>query len=143
MIREIKFRAWDKKRGKLLTVFSMAFDVNTHSVDTVWCAELMDEVADGFDINDVELMQFTGLTDKQGKEIYEGDILRMTRRKRRGRGCSEEVVTYCCEVKFFAAAFRVESLPPTPKWSMPLSIEFDDPEVIGNIYQNPDLIPHS
>jgi len=69
-MREIKFRAWNKERQKILDVF----DINFRTPATVQILDenyvLYDELFDC-----VELMQFTGMPDNEGNNVYEGDIL--------------------------------------------------------------------
>lgn len=66
-MRQIKFRIWSKNAGKMLNYYE--FGGNVHPVqDTQTCIELRHPVS-------VILMQYTGLKDKAGTDIYEGDIL--------------------------------------------------------------------
>lgn len=60
-MREIKFRAWDKNNNKMVFVGDKY-------------AKTYGQMIDMFE--DEDLMQFTGLHDAKGKEIYEGDIIR-------------------------------------------------------------------
>lgn len=68
MNREIKFRVWDKKSKKLhYDITGFEFGVK----------EMTGVFIDGdfYNKENIELMQYTGLKDKNGVEIYEGDIL--------------------------------------------------------------------
>jgi len=64
-MKEIKFRAWDKRE--------MVYNIDLVFNAEVCLNEQIEELSDR-----VVLMQFTGLIDKEGKEIYEGDIISYT-----------------------------------------------------------------
>jgi uncharacterized phage protein (TIGR01671 family) len=117
MPREIKFRAWDKELGRMfdfnrLVVIAGRIEIDFHPYleAKTW--------------NRLELMQFTGLKDKNGKEIYEGDVIRM---KSTGARTIHEV-------KFRDGSFEVSLIP------IQHAFVRTDPEIIGNIYENPDLL---
>ena len=84
---------------------------------------------------DVDLMQYTGLKDKHGVEIYEGDIV----------DCERHGFT--TSIEYYGGAFRCRSE------GVPLSLYIDECyadkddnnqlEVIGNIYENPELLKES
>ncbi len=69
--------------------------------------------------------QFTGLLDKSDKEIYEGDIIKHTRGN--------------CEVYFHHGAFVI-TYPETKQWHLLNYGGAGNLEIIGNIYENPDLL---
>ena len=70
-------------------------------------------------------MQFTGLKDKNGKEIYEGDVVRYSANK-------EEHIS---EVVYIESFFGVEKHTGILSSFYPI-------EIIGNIYENPELLKH-
>jgi uncharacterized phage protein (TIGR01671 family) len=69
MNREIKFRAWDKEKKEMREVTSLNF------YDEYMWVEETPMTGDKLPIEGTPLMQFTGLKDKNGKEVYEGDVV--------------------------------------------------------------------
>ena len=115
-MREIKFRAWDVKYKRMSLVSSIDFKKNL--IYTTWWEENKKRLKKDKtnEISDLVLMQFTGLKDKNGKEIYEGDIVK-------GEVENNKFISV---VEFQNGGFSINTL-----W---------EPEVIGNIFENPELI---
>lgn len=82
-MREIKFRAWQKTHNKML------FD---------WCGQLINAMKEPSER--IILMQYTGLKDKNGKEIYEGDIILVQKRYKGKRNGKEQIVVTWVETPF-------------------------------------------
>lgn len=89
-----------------------------------------------YDFDEIEFMQSTGLVDKNGKEIFWGDILRIE------TGCSWlEVVSYSQEKAMFVTeeVNRKFKTPESPLYEL-FNTNIFKLEVIGNIYENPELL---
>ena len=125
MNREIKFRAWDKKEKRMLPVDAVNF-FNKSIVSN----QARGEHSGGqFGFIESELMQYTGLKDKNGKEIYEGDIVSWF--DDLGDHGHPFVIKYN-EAQFLLTI-------PSEKldgWYL----GGKEIEVIGNIYENPELL---
>ncbi len=142
MSREIKFRAWHKKRRIMAEVLS---HIHNGRVEVSICD------SGPFlwrDVEDIEVMQYTGLKDKNGVEIYEGDILQTggtTWLKDYQHGVNENQAFQ--EVKRLEVAYCGTSfIGKNKKYKdgYPLSTillhDNDGLLVIGDIHQNPELI---
>lgn len=113
-MREIKFRAWDKEHKKM----------RGHTDPQTIQAVLF-----GNDYNGrVVVMQYTGLHDKNGKEIYEGDIVKQ--------------IKDICIIKSCVGGFECKMVAGPQKESTFIFNYLSDKycEVIGNIHDNPSLL---
>lgn len=122
VMRDIKFRAWDYERKQYNFTGKSVLDL------AVWYGRT--EGRDNPFYGTEELEQFTGLKDKKGKEVYEGDFLRL-------KGGSIWRVEWC------NLAWQINKMPwdeenePADRYEM---YEMGVCEIIGNIHQNPKLI---
>ena len=120
-----KFRAWD---GSSLSRMYSPLEVMVGDSD-IW---IFDEDSEGNEWivnNDLSLMQSTGLTDKNGEEIFEGDVVKMAKNV-----YSEP--TYYEVVRHRGGAYRLES----KQYGCELWLRHTDCEIAGNIYENPELV---
>jgi len=141
-MREIKFRAWDKKQLRMLSVYSLSkplvtvIDYKTTGKEAIEANPMvnLNEVEPYRDIpsNEVELMQFTGLKDKNGKEIYEGDVVEY-----KNPVFTSDIRKDRVEWDEWYAGFD-----PFCNHGVDISYKIDglDVGIIGNIYENPALL---
>jgi len=114
-MREIKFRAWGETEGEM-----------TYSGDWEGLRHLARHMQ--YSDGSLHIMQYTGLHDKNGKEIYEGDVVK-------------NEFGECGVVEWVGGGFCSKYFPP---WSWDIMQPFDgimeSQTVIGNRYENPELL---
>ena len=127
-MREIKFRAWDKK--KKIMYDNVSFSSDNYSPRRITSPDI--DILKFVNYDDCELIQYTGPKDKNGNEIYEGDLVEWDGKIfiiEYEKGC------YWLHSKkndsgVYIGGVYILSIEATP-------CEF---EIIGNIYENPELI---
>lgn len=136
-MRKFKFRAWDKYNKTMWysgeheesinnCEFDIFFDIETHELKAV----IIKEIDVGlpkmmYDEYDLPLMQYTGLKDKNGVEIYEGDII-------------EYKTVYEWDrkpIKRAEVVFENGMFSPAG-----MIMDLNRSKIIGNIYENPELL---
>lgn len=124
-MKEIKFRVWDKENKEMLDVEYLHWDDCTKefSIRTTMYTDYFDE-------QDMILMQFTGLHDKNGKEIYEGDIVQIL-----GGEYEQGFHEWDEKVQIKDLIYDGYNLMMTISQIGNKAIK-----VIGNIYENPELL---
>jgi len=123
-MREIKFRAWDIKAKSMINEV-WEIGLGSKNNPESWL------VGDDRQIDSFELMQYTGLKDKNGKEIYEGDIVKSNLE-------SNDWIFVHLTDKEDEDGFRIFYIEDI--FSRQKITHRDDLEVIGNIYENSKLL---
>jgi uncharacterized phage protein (TIGR01671 family) len=132
-MREIKFRAWDKNRKSWLSKANHSIMMNGEFMYN-WGdkTELMGVLPDT--PKEIEVMQYTGLKDKNGVEIFENDFIKY---------CKKIYVIKWRKAKFemIDKTFTGKDFLGQPLVSPSLSMRHEeDLEVIGNIWENTELL---
>ena len=142
-MREIKFRAWDKLIKEMFNVEIINFQERRVYKDTVSYRKF----------EDIELIQYTELKDKNNKEIYEGDVVKLVHT---GIEISadrlEDLKRFVGIIKYENGIFKIvrteKSLIESKYFEMEqkkvseifIYSKLYDLEVVGNIYENPELL---
>ena len=132
----IKFRAWIKTEKRMVetdNLLDIDYEYNEVQTQEVYFVNGLpdDRDLESFSFEDVILMQSTGLKDKNGKEIFEGDIVDYKGRK--------AVVKWHGSYASFIYRFVDDLQERVSDWD-PLFLAYYHFEVIGNIYENPELL---
>lgn len=125
-----RFRAWDG--GSLCRMYSPE-EVMVGNGD-IWIIDEDDIAGEWIVNNDLDLMQSTGLTDINSKEIFEGDILKVTNLQ-----SWLEVVSFNEDKAMFVSKETKRKVEETPLYDL-FNTDIFEVEVIGNVYENPELL---
>jgi uncharacterized phage protein (TIGR01671 family) len=119
-MRDIKFRVWEKKKKRWAQVY--LFNIDVPAPGRIFIVKSND---------DYEVSEFTGLLDKNGVEIYEGDIVKFN--------------NHTFEISFIGSAFIIHTLDLSISYTLFELIKekpkfLEELEVIGNLYETPELL---
>lgn len=134
-MRDLRFRAWLKDDEIMVTPISMIFDGVARYTTRLFNKD--------YAPSQLVIMQFTGLKDKNGEEIFEGDVLQSDLREWKD---DKNYPTFV--VKWSQPLTRFTLVRPSGNdgfWGLEMTDKYakgsvDHLEVIGNIYENPDLL---
>ena len=128
-MRDIKFRAWDKKKNDWFDYEGSLYIELNGDINFGWNGEVMDDYTDR-----INLMQYTGLKDKNGVEIYEGDFLMA------GDAYLGVIKYHSTRAQFIGKNIGETFQEDEYDTLYTKNGRFNSAKVIGNIYENPELL---
>ena len=132
-MREAKLKAWVKERKIMADVLivnykesTVQLPIETDVTDDYWWDETV------WSFEEIELLQYTGLNDKNGKEIYEGDVVKYL----------DGEFSFIAKVAWSDWMWYLEGINPKESFMFDdvADNETADVEIIGNIYEHPHLL---
>jgi uncharacterized phage protein (TIGR01671 family) len=144
MNRTIKFRAWDNKEKRLRFPDYTEINNNKKSIDWIFGNALIDLAGNKFcgdyggqcENDRFIFQQYTGLKDRNNKEIFEGDIVK-------GYKPNVQNPNFVGQIVFEEGGFHIKSDYYQPLWYYTvegMTMKGFWCEVIGNIFENPELL---
>lgn len=121
-MRVPKFRAWDRIKKRMFLVLEIDYENGLVSDETYW---------NTIPFDDVNLMQSTGLVDMYDKEIFEGDVLKTSDGELAKVVWNKELA--CWEAEFLSEIVDLSEVADVKS-------NRSDCEIVGNIYENPELL---
>ena len=131
-MREIKFRAWDKNTNTMYENISILPSMECIAINVDYDHDFQEYCIDEsyvVELKDVELLEYTGLKDKNGVEIYEGDIVETTR-------ALNHIIGIVTMIK---GCWYIQDGEDSYYRLIPRFGKVEN-KVIGNIYENKELL---
>lgn len=126
-----RYRAWNKNTKEMYeTDDIVSIDIEKKQI---YVKTLFFDQLNHYDFDDVVLMQSTGFRDKNGKEIFEGDVLKVT-----NLSSWLEVVSFNEDKAMFVSKETKRKVEETPLYDL-FNTDIFEVEIIGNIHTNPKL----
>lgn len=133
-----RFRAWNKATKEMYgadDIIAINFEEKEICVQTIYFEQGLPDSRDldYYDFDDIVLMQSTGMRDKNDREIFEGDILKVT-----NLSSWLEVVSFNSNKSMFVSKETKRKIEETPLYDL-FNTDIFEVEIIGNIHTNPKL----
>ena len=124
-MKEFKMKAWLKKENKMVAIIGI--DLNYQYIRYTVDGNLFKDDYKIADFKDIELLQFTGTKDKAGQELYEADVILFND----GIDDIYGLISYDDDEGTYRVSYE--------NITEPLSEREGDFEIVGNIFENPQL----
>ena len=133
MVREIEFRAWLKYQKEMVGVTTIDFKKGYVLIDKPYFPKIPEYYGTALLFDQIELMQYTGLKDKNGVKIFEGDIVKAVGYPAIDVIYDKESCSFKMKVQYIGwEDLLILSSNKTPHL-----------EIIGNIYENKELLENA